>query len=155
MEEYIFKKVSALVGKLRRHKKVEDYPAVCLLSDISASLTILARAITGVAITIATAERGGGWVGSTFFLPAHCSATGSVEDNGMFYLFRVCFLASQKSLELNWPPHQQHSVEESEVTSLSNADVVLEKVFQEFPSLIKFHSRMVDAGVYPWMLYGR
>ena len=141
LDEILYKKVI----KYFKHKRLNDSEMLSrqvTLSEIKPRLTLLARALCGVPIEIFPAEREGGYKNLNFFLPINCSLFPTKEENLKFYFFRTAYLSVQKQLNLNWTSLdelQQLSLEKAQET----APVVLEKLFQEYPSLEEWYYEAV------------
>ena len=141
LDEILYKKVI----KYFKHKRLNDSEMLSrqvTLSEIKPRLTLLARALCGVPIEIFPAEREGGYKNLNFFLPINCSLFPTKEENMKFYFFRTAYLSVQKQLNLNWTSLedlQQLSLEKAQET----APVVLEKLFQEYPSLEEWYYEAV------------
>lgn len=105
------------------------------LSDISARLTIIARAITGKAIDIYQAEREGGYKNNSFFLPSKFALFPQLELNLSFYLFRTIYLSEQQKLNLNWQKEENQSTLISRQAAFDSSDLVIKSLIQEFPSV--------------------
>ncbi len=142
LDEYIYGKISNFFKKRRKASLDFDTKAV-KLKDISARLTIFARAITGSAIDIYPAIREGGYKNNSFFLPEIYSELSSYEDNLSFYLFRVLYLSVQKNLNINWPDPAERSLEESRQKALESSEVILNKLFKEFPVTREIHAELL------------
>ncbi|MFD2907613.1 nitric oxide reductase activation protein NorD [Flavobacterium ardleyense] len=141
LDEILYKKVI----KYFKHKRLNDSEMLSrqvTLSEIKPRLTLLARALCGVPIEIFPAEREGGYKNLNFFLPINCSLFPTKEENLKFYFFRTAYLSVQKQLNLNWTSLedlQQLSLEKAQET----APLVLEKLFQEYPSLEEWYYEAV------------
>lgn len=141
LDEILYKKVI----KYFKHKRLNDSEMLSrqvTLSEIKPRLTLLARALCGVPIEIFPAEREGGYKNLNFFLPINCSLFPTKEENMKFYFFRTAYLSVQKQLNLNWTSLdelQQLSLEKAQET----APVVLEKLFQDYPSLEEWYYEAV------------
>jgi nitric oxide reductase NorD protein len=127
--------------KFRKHRKQHDTEVISrkvTLNDIKPRLTLLARAISGVAIEIYPAEREGGYRNNAFFLPAEMSLFPSDETNTQFYLFRTLYLCVQQQLDLNW--NESNYVEElSSSKAKETAPTVLSQLFEEFPTIHEWY----------------
>lgn len=133
LDEILYKKVIKYF-KNKRLNDTEMLSRQVTLSEIKPRLTLLARALCGVPIEIFPAEREGGYKNLNFFLPINCSLFPTKEENLKFYFFRTAYLSVQKQLNLNWTSLedlQQLSLDKAQET----APLVLEKLFQEYPSL--------------------
>ena len=141
LDEILYKKVI----KYFKNKQLNDTEMLSrqvTLSEIKPRLTLLARALCGVPIEIFPAEREGGYKNLNFFLPINCSLFPTKEENRKFYFFRTAYLSVQKQLNLNWTSLedlQQLSLEKAQET----APIVLEKLFQEYPSLEEWYYEAV------------
>lgn len=141
LDEILYKKVIKYF-KNKRLNDTEMLSRQVTLSEIKPRLTLLARALCGVPIEIFPAEREGGYKNLNFFLPINCSLFPTKEENLKFYFFRTAYLSVQKQLNLNWTSLedlQQLSSEKAQET----APLVLEKLFQEYPSLEEWYYEAV------------
>ena len=141
LDEILYKKVIKYF-KNKRLNDTEMLSRQVTLSEIKPRLTLLARALCGVPIEIFPAEREGGYKNLNFFLPINCSLFPTKEENRKFYFFRTAYLSVQKQLNLNWTSLedlQQLSLEKAQET----APLVLEKLFQEYPSLEEWYYEAV------------
>ena len=141
LDEILYKKVIKYF-KNKRLNDTEMLSRQVTLSEIKPRLTLLARALCGVPIEIFPAEREGGYKNLNFFLPINCSLFPTKEENLKFYFFRTAYLSVQKQLNLNWTSLedlQQLSLEKAQET----APIVLEKLFQEYPSLEEWYYEAV------------
>ncbi|WP_322550047.1 nitric oxide reductase activation protein NorD [Flavobacterium psychraquaticum] len=141
LDEILYKKVIKYF-KNKRLNDTEMLSRQVTLSEIKPRLTLLARALCGVPIEIFPAEREGGYKNLNFFLPINCSLFPTKEENRKFYFFRTAYLSVQKQLNLNWTSLDdlQHlSLEKAQET----APLVLEKLFQEYPSLDEWYYEAV------------
>ena len=137
LDEILYKKVIKYF-KNKRLNDTEMLSRQVTLSEIKPRLTLLARALCGVPIEIFPAEREGGYKNLNFFLPINCSLFPTKEENRKFYFFRTAYLSVQKQLNLNWTSLedlQQLSLEKAQET----APLVLEKLFQEYPSFEEWY----------------
>ncbi len=136
LDQIVFKKIYDLVARLRAKPIDHALEARTVkLIDLKDRLTHLARILTGEAIEIMTAEAEGGYTGSVFFLPASYANADSLEANTNYYIFRTCYLAMQKELNLNWQDNLEHSLEQAREKAIESSEQVLNKVFTELPGL--------------------
>ncbi|HRP90262.1 MAG TPA: VWA domain-containing protein [Edaphocola sp.] len=108
------------------------------LVDIKPRLTLLARAICGVAIEIYPAEREGGYKDENFFLPATFHLFSNKTENEKFYIFRLIYLCVQKKLGLNGTPNNFDETKASE-NAITAAPKVLQQLFEEYPTLQEWY----------------
>jgi len=143
IDQVIFQKIYNFFTR----QKQQNGLSICAvpLKNITAKLSILARAASGQAIDIQPSEREGGWQGNTFYLPQIANMFSSVDGNIRFYIFRICYLAVQKKLLANWPEASQHTVAESRIAAFQAAHAILPALFNEFPGLKKIHQQLRDA----------
>jgi nitric oxide reductase NorD protein len=132
-DEYIFTKLANYFKK-RKLKRQVDAVQTIKLEEIKSKLTIFARAITGEPIELFEAEREGGYRNNNFFLPSKFGEFPTIEENSSFYLFRILYLSIQKNLNLNWNDNQEHELVESQQKAKETSSIVLNKLFEEFPS---------------------
>lgn len=145
LDQIVFKKVYDFIKKLRSPKvDAEAEARVVCFADIKPRLTILARALTGEAIELFTAEREGGWTGRAFFLPERYARAANLQENRDFYVFRVCFLVVQQSLGCNWHTDEHHAIDQSRRRAAESAPQVLEALYSEFPMLRELAERIIQ-----------
>lgn len=128
-----------LVGKFFKHlkKRKKNNPEIeartVRLEDIKSRLTIMARALTGNPIEIFPAEREGGYKNNNFFLPVSFSEFPTLEENLLFYHFRVLFLSVQQGLNLNWTlTDKEASLELSQQKALESSEEILNVLFKSY-----------------------
>ena len=130
--------------KKKRQRELITANHTVRLEDIVSKLTIIARAITGEAIEVIPAEREGGYKNRYFFLPVFFAEFDNFRDNLQFYLFRTLYLSVQRELNLNWQPgEKEKSLELSRQKALETAQIVLEKLFADFPAIQTIHQKLV------------
>ena len=142
-DEYIFTKF-AHYFKQRRKVKEANLAHAVKLCDIKPRLTIFARAITGEPIEIYDAEREGGYKNNNFFLPSTIKVFLTPEENVSFYVFRILYLSIQKNNNLNWNDNKEHTLLDSQEQAESTANIVLNNLFEEFPSIKKCYDRLLQ-----------
>lgn len=156
MEEFLYTKVSALIKRWRAVEvDASEVAKTAVLADVKAHLTIVARGLTGEEIDILPAEREGGWCGNVFYLPGQYARGTSIDDNMDFYLFRTCYLATQRALGINWPDASNRNVLDAQEQAACSAPIVLDALFDEYPRLRDVHDVLVQAETDVPMLYGR
>lgn len=143
-DEYIFSKFAHYFKHRQKQKEKALLDRAVLLETVKPKLTLLARAISGKAITLYEAEREGGYKNNSFFLPATYAQFPSKEGNLSFYFFRILFLSAQKKLGLNWPAGGEYSVQESRQKAATAASIILPQMFREFPISKKFHAQLIS-----------
>ncbi len=131
-DQKVFKALLSVAGRFKK-KKFEN-PNRSALADLKDRLTIVARILTGDPVEIVTAEASGGFRNHFFFLPAFYDGFASRAENDLFFVLRVCCLAEQRRLGLNWSK-QHNSDEESHSRALATLDAVLGVVAKIYPSL--------------------
>ncbi len=144
LDQLVFKKLYKFVARLRS-KPVDPkvLARTVYLNDLKDRLINLARILSGEPIEIMAAEEEGGYTGNTFFLPQSCSCADNVEDNRNFYLFRTCYLATQKELGLNWGDIGD-GLEPSRIKAYESSGQVLEKLFIDLPNLKPIYERLAN-----------
>jgi nitric oxide reductase NorD protein len=138
IDEYI---VGKFFKQLKKSKKTnpEITARTVTLSEIKPRLTILARAITGNPIEIFPAEREGGYKNNNFFLPISFSELPTLEENFMFYHFRILFLSIQQRLNYNWVPQDEEpTLVLSQQKALEASEKILTVLYSEFSIEAKF-----------------
>ncbi|TDQ25397.1 nitric oxide reductase activation protein NorD [Tenacibaculum caenipelagi] len=141
-DEYIFTKL-AHYFKRRSKKKEASLTHVAKLNEIKPRLTIFARAITGKPIEVYEAEREGGYKNNNFFLPSKYAEFSTIEENNSFYVFRILYLATQKSLGLNWENVEDTSLKESQAKARETSSKVLHQLFKEFPITETYYHKFI------------
>ena len=142
LDEYIYGKFVRYFKNKRDSKKQDDQNVN--LSEITARLTILARAITGKPIEIFAAEREGGYKNNNFFLPVSISLFPKAEQNLSFYLFRLLYLTEQQKLKLNWTTDLNYTASQSQQAAFESSGIVLQSLQNEFPSTIDLHASFTE-----------
>lgn len=128
--------------KHRKQNNTEILNRQATLTDIKPRLTLMARAISGVAIEIYPAEREGGFKGNNFFLPPKVALFDTLELNTQLYIFRTLYMCVQKELQLNWEK-STFQEEMSSIQAIDTAPQVLKKLFKTFPSLHEWYDLFV------------
>lgn len=129
LDQFFFKKVLALLRRIRPQKQDSALlERQATLSSLQSRLTILARAISGKPVQIASAESTGGISGSTYLLPATFSVFGSRNLNEQFYIWRICYLETRSTIPDN--------------TDLSES---IARMLEVFPSLRAFTDQLISA----------
>ncbi|PIQ23174.1 hypothetical protein COW36_19270 [bacterium (Candidatus Blackallbacteria) CG17_big_fil_post_rev_8_21_14_2_50_48_46] len=105
------------------------------LEKIHTRLTLIARMLCEAHVEILRAEQEGGVRGNILYLPASVSLAASVEDNLLFYLFRVCYLSIQRELNLNWQDTQNHDLKLSRQKAKEVSPQILKQLYQRFPGM--------------------
>lgn len=141
-DQRLFKRILAFASRVRRLPP--QFPDAAFLADRKDRLTIAARLLTGEPVEIVTAESEGGLRGHIFFLPAEYNGFADRTLNECFYLFRICCLAEQKRLGLNWSS-EGHSEGESSARALSALPVLLSRLARDFPLLAPFLDALIRA----------
>ncbi len=141
-DEYLYKKVVTFL-KRRRKKVAETQPHSASLNELKPRLTLIARAITGKPIEVFEAEREGGYKNHNFFLPQRFSQFNTLEQNTAFYLFRVLYLCTQRTLNLNFKDHADHSLEDAREQAQNTAKKVLNKLFVQYPVTEKIYADLM------------
>jgi nitric oxide reductase NorD protein len=143
LDEYVFGK---LAKYFKKNKKIDVnvLNKTIFLNDINATLTILARALTGRPIEIYHAEREGGYKNNNFFLPNSFSELPTKEENKSFYIFRILYLTIQQRLKLNWNTSEDQSLQISQLKALEASPKVLNYLFEEFPISKIIHQEIKD-----------
>lgn len=132
LDQLLFKGLYRFYKKLTVTLDPEAEARRVSLELLKPRLTLLARALTGAAIDVVTAEREGGWSGDVFYLPANSSFCRRQEDNLNYYCFRVLYLSVQRELLLNWKLDGTYSEAESKKAAEQNSDQVLDSLFQQY-----------------------
>lgn len=123
----------------------DDSDRAVTLEELKPRLSRVAQALAGESLTLAPAEREGGWSGATLFLPARFAHLETRGANEAFYLFRVAFLVTQRALGLNWEAPGVATVEESRRRAAESASRVLEHLCEELPGAADLVERVVAA----------
>lgn len=134
-DQLIFQRIYNFLSKKKKDEFGESEFTV-QLDDIRSRLLILVRAVTGDPIELVTSEREGGWKDNSLYFPSKCALFDSLELNLKFYFFRTFYMATQRDLNLNWPPDENRSVMEAQEEAKRSSSEVLNCLFEEYP-LIK------------------
>ncbi len=141
IDQILFKKILRFYKKARAPHDPEREQRTARLSILKQRLTVLARALTGAAAELYTAEEEGGLKGPALFLPATMSFFPTLEMNVNYYLFRTFYHCRAYLLPLpQVPPGTALSAARS--MALSQSAVVLPRLFAEYPPLEKIHDEM-------------
>ncbi len=143
LDEFLFSKVIRFFEK-KKPLSEEERLKIITLEAIKPRLTILARAVTGAAIEIFTAEREGGYRNENFFLPEKMNLFPSRELNLGFYFFRILYLSVQRDLGLNWNELDVFTEELSVQKGVENAPLVLSKLFETYPESESLYTILVE-----------
>lgn len=73
------------------------------LADLHASLTLVARALSGEALEVQEAEHVGGYAGEVIYLPRSIHLAHDRADNARAYLYRVAYSVTSRRLALALP----------------------------------------------------
>ena len=130
IDEFLFGRISTYF-KLKKLDANLANKQIIPLSDISARLGIIAKAITGTSIEIYPAEREGGYKNNVFFLPISCNLFNDTKLNLSFYYYRVLYLATQKKLNINL--HTGTEPSDDIVDSKNHSSKILHQLFRDFP----------------------
>ncbi|HKJ07256.1 MAG TPA: VWA domain-containing protein [Flavobacteriaceae bacterium] len=141
-DEYLFTKLAYYFKRKQKQKQAAIENAVNL-EDIKPRLTLIARAVTGNAITIYKAEREGGYKNNNFFLPTTFLEFNTAEENISFYIFRTLYLSVQQNLNLNWNDTDEHELIESQIKAKKASPQVLKILFEQFPIAEKYYSKFL------------
>ena len=141
LDEIIYRKALRFFKK-RKLNNAEVLLRKASLQELKPRLTLLARAVCGEAIEVFPAEREGGYKNKNFFLPVECALFESKEINTQFYIFRTLYLCVQKQLNLNLCKDDLDETLSSQ-KSIETAPNVLQKMFDEYPSLLEWYDYFV------------
>ncbi|GGX17871.1 nitric oxide reductase activation protein NorD [Aquimarina muelleri] len=140
-DEYLYSKIVNFL-KIRKKKSQKKILHLVKLEDIKPRLTILARAITGETIEIFEAEREGGYKNNNYFLPTHFSEFVTIEENVLFYLFRIVYLSIQKNLRFNFIPTDEYTLEDARNKSRETSNQILSEAKNQFPFTEKIYHKL-------------
>ncbi|MBK6275835.1 MAG: VWA domain-containing protein [Saprospirales bacterium] len=138
LDEYLFGKIANYFKKKKTYSS-KIIEKTVYLEEIKQRLTIMARALTGTAIEIFPAEREGGFKNTNFFFPTSFSFFETYEQNLSYYFYRLIYLSNQKELKLNWYQPTEIDLKTAQQKAHETSDVVLEKMFTEYPVNKKFY----------------
>lgn len=125
------------IVKYFKHKKTNDpllLERQATLAELKPLLILIGRAVTGKAIDIFPAEKEGGFKNDSFFLPISIAFFPSKQENKEFYLYRLLYLCTQHSLNLNWE-YDERDLQLSQKLARETAYEVLSILFHEYPAL--------------------
>lgn len=162
LDEYLF---GLVANYFKKEKKLADKALgkTVYLEKSKSRLTLLASALTGEKIEIFPSEREGGYKNRNFFLPVSFSLLPTFADNYAYYLFRVLYLHTQRSLELNWNDSGVRQLAASQQMAFDTSPQVLASLFTSFPACQGLYDNLVslfaevygsDKIDYSW-LYGK
>lgn len=136
LDEYLY---GVFVKHFRSKKKetLEIASRKVELDPLKSRLTLLARAITGEAISIFPAKKEGGYKNASYFLPSSMALFASSDLNTSFYFYRILYLSIQQKLNLNW---QKGEFVSGENKAFETSEIVLKHLFSEFPICESLHS---------------
>ena len=152
LTEKLYKKYIAW----RNRRKINQVASTTVhLSEIISKLTFIARALTGIPIEIASAEREGGWKDNRFFLPVTMNLYEDLKTNFSYYIFRTFYLAGQKKLQLNWQDNKDRTLEESRLAALKYSSKVVEAITKDFTNFSELHYNLLELTIDTTWLYGK
>ena len=137
-DEFLFSKFAKFLKTRKKNAKEAALHAV-KLEDIKPRLTLIARAVTGKPVEVFPAEREGGYKNNNFFLPIRFAQFDTIEENTLFYLFRVLYLATQKDLGLNFVVNEEYTLEEARNKAFETSEKVLQEMYDQFPIAERIH----------------
>ncbi|MFC2175593.1 nitric oxide reductase activation protein NorD [Bacteroidota bacterium] len=129
LDEIIFKRLARFHKRRKNTLSESEEARVIHLPDIQQQLTLLARALTGVAIDVVPAEREGGFKGMHFLVPRRMLLFSDANLNDLYYRFRVMYMSVQ------W---EQHANGEKSL----DYEAVLELLLEEYPVLAEIHTEL-------------
>jgi nitric oxide reductase NorD protein len=132
-DEFIFTKLANYFK--RNNKRKADAVAInaAKLSELKPRFTLIARALSGLPIEIFEAEGEGGYKNNNYFLPTQVNFFNTIEENIVFYKFRILYLSCQQVLNLNWNVKKEYSLEDSRLKAGENSSQVLALMFDLYP----------------------
>lgn len=133
LDEYIYGKIARYFKNKSKQSSIEEIERTVRLEDIKPRLTILSRALTGRVIEVFPAEREGGYKNNNFFFPTTLSLFPSYDQNLSFYFYRLLYLSTQQSLDLNWKEAAEIDLKTAQQFALEASPTVLEKMFEDYP----------------------
>jgi len=125
LDEIIFKRLARFHKRRKNTLSESEEARIVHLSNIQQQLTLLARALTGVAIDVIPAEREGGFKGMHFLVPRRMLLFSDANLNDLYYRFRVMYMSVQ------W--EQQTPNEDLDV---------LGQLLEEYPALKDIHAEL-------------
>ena len=143
LDEFLFGKICKYF-KNQKNDRLNRATNIVLLEPLKPRFIIIARALTGEAIEIYTAEKEGGYKDFNFFLPASVAFFSTYEDNFRFYLFRIVYLSIQKKLNLNWSKTDTADDALSRAKSATVSAQILPLLFSEYPATANLYQYYVD-----------
>lgn len=141
VDELIFEQIVKFF-KRRKKKAVHENENSVHLNSIRTRLLIMARALTGKSIEIFEAEREGGYKDNNFFLPSNFSYFKKYEENLSFYFYRICYLAIQQELGLNWNIESTPNSQTAQQRALESASIVLPVMHEQYPLAFTIHEQL-------------
>ncbi|WP_196888867.1 nitric oxide reductase activation protein NorD [Aureivirga sp. CE67] len=143
-DEFIFTKI-AMFFKNRKKKSIQEDLSLVKLEEVKPQLTLISRALTGDAIEIFPAENEGGYKGVNLFLPTYIALFKNAELNYSFYLFRIFYLITQRSLNLNLTTEKETELSVARQNARQSASEILKELFLQYPTLEDLYTKLNNA----------
>ncbi len=141
LDQLLFKRFLNFYKRVTAKTNPETEARTVVLEPIKPRLSILARALSGDAIDILTAQREGGFSGNNFFLPAKMSVFSTQEKNLNYYIFRIVYLSHQRKLKINLTDADDHR--KSADLAFEKSEKVLSDMTKEFPFAKDLHDELL------------
>lgn len=117
------------------------------LEEVHSRLQILASALAGRAIEVKEAEKLGGLVSDTLFLPAQMNLFDAREKNIQAYLYRVAYSVTADRLGLVLSEASRRNPRAQLLESLLAVPDVRRELAEQFPGLLAFERELMTAGL--------
>ncbi|MBL4585785.1 MAG: VWA domain-containing protein [Flavobacteriales bacterium] len=151
LDEIIFKRFARFYKRKKNTLSDSDEARVVHLTDIQQQLTLLARALTGVAIDVIPAEREGGFKGMHFLVPRRMLLFSDSNLNDLYYRFRVMYMSVEWELHAN----EQQVGETDVLKSLLEEYPVLQDIYTELENQLKQHYQSLKEPIDKSWLIGK
>lgn len=143
LDELIYHKFLKIIKKFKEKEDPKLKNITIELEHISGRLTLLARALTGVEISIFPAKKEGGLKDIYFLLPTRFNRYSNINLNIKYYLFRVVYLATQYKLKLNLDIDDPKDTKFAYKKSEENSEIILKELFEEYPNIKKDYEELL------------
>lgn len=145
LDQLLFKKIWKFIASFKKEKNTYNLETTAFLSEEKKRLTILAQLLSGNAIEIFPAENYSTAKNNIYFLPEKYNRLEKYEDNLFYYKFRIFYLQTLQSLNINLPTEEQNiPIQESLEKSYQTAPIVLKKIREQFPFLAERFYQITD-----------
>ncbi|MBL7685295.1 MAG: hypothetical protein JNK65_04580 [Deltaproteobacteria bacterium] len=143
LDQFLFTKTLRFFRKIKNKIEGDSRESVRVyLESEKESLSLLAQMLTGQVIEILSAEEEGGFRDHQFYLPAFYDSAPDLDENRLFYIFRIAYLSIQKELKFFPKSTDPQDLKFLREQSLRVSSVVLECLFSRYPILKPIFERL-------------